>query len=1120
MLKIIIGKAKSGKQHRVYQEVIALVKNNAAHRAMLIVPEQYTLEAEKQLIAQGDLSGFIGLEILSLKRLAHFVFGEVGYPKEKEISDLGKLMLLKQIFEQEKKSLGYYQRAFDKNGLLQKCYELIEELKQNRISPNMLQAFIDQGEIDVILSSKLQDILAIFKAYEKEKDTLFMDHADYYEALIEKIPQSNVLKEKHIWIDGFDSFSVQELAIIEALCHQAREVTITLTTSFEGARDIYAHTAYVLEKLRNFEGVPVEIVQTENVFIKADLHHLSQNLTTYPIEVWQEKPDHIHLFGAQNRATEVEWVAREILTCMREKGWQWRDIAVVTNDISSYRMVIMRIFDQYNLPYFIDEKRNILNHPVVHFIMGIVGVFTSGFKADDVMMLLKTGFWDLSYKAISDFENYLIEFGIRGKAFEVPFYKNHTKPHKAYDLEAINATREVFIAPLFDYQSALKKCVTVKEHLEALYTLMIALDIQGQIDHEVILFTEKHDFENAQLYAQIWNVILHVIDQLATLTGDLKLTLEQVWERLEIGLEQSEVGLLPLSDQHILVGSLDRSRAHPIKAMFLIGVNDGILPEGGSDQQLILEHEKQMINVEGVKWLSDQTMFIQKENFNIYHAVTRPSEKLYMSYAYADYNGGALRPSYLVGKIKQIFPRIKVQIDHVDHLEGSEMVASLQGTYQHLASQMRTHLDGGKIDPIWFGVMAWFKSNQVEAYRQLLSAAVHHQKQLKLNEEQVKELYELPIKTSVSGLEQYVQCPFKHFVSQGLRPNQPKPYEINYPDVGILFHSSLEKFGKTLHERKLAWEELTREECEILIEEIVLKLVDAEIYQSKFQYKALVRKLMRVSKRAIWTLTRQLQKGAFKPRAFELAFTDGPFGVPPIMVALPSGERMMIRGVVDRIDILEENGVQYLKIVDYKSGARTFNMTDVYHGLQMQLFVYMSACLKHPEYFGASKVLPGGLYYYRIDDPMIESTSADVQQIDEAIEHLLKLDGVSLDDENVLGALDFELFERQSSSVVQVKIKKDGDYTKDSKVLSKDSFNDLMAHVDEKIEEIGEAILSGDISVSPCRLAYGLSCQTCDYNGICQFDEKQDYQKIRKFEKLSVLEMTEKLAYKNEKGED
>jgi len=1014
--------------------------------------------------------------------------------------------------------LGYYQRAFDKNGLLQKCYELIEEFKQNRITPEMLQTLIDQGDIDMILSSKLQDIVAIFKVYEKEKETLFMDHADHYEALINKIPESKGLKKKRIWIDGFDSFSVQELAIIEALCRQAREVTLTLTTSFDGSKDIYAHTVYVLEKLRQFEGIDIEIIQTEKAYIKADLYHLSQNLTTYPIMVSESNPEHIRLFGAQNRATEVEWVALEILKCIRERGWQWRDIAVVTNDIASYRMVIMRIFDQYHLPYFIDEKRNILNHPVVHFIMGVVGVFTHGFRTDDVMMLLKTGFWDLPYEAISDFENYLMEFGIRGKAFEAPFYKNHSTPSKSYDVEALNATREIFIVPLRAYQKRLKGCETVKEHLEALYDLMIALNIQGQIDRDVARFTENHDFENAQLFAQIWNIILHVIDQLATLAGDLKLTLEQVWERLEIGFEQSEVGLLPLSEQHILVGSLDRSRAHPIKAMFLIGVNDGILPEGGSDQQLILEHEKQMINIEGTKWLSDQTMFIQKENFNIYHAITRPSEMLYMSYAYADYNGGALRPSYLVGKMKQIFPRLEIQIDHVDHLEGSEMVASLEGTYQHLAAQMRTHLDGGKIDPIWFGVMAWFKNNRAEDYRQLLSAAVHHHKQLKLDEEQVKVLYDLPIKTSVSGLEQYIQCPFKHFVSQGLRPEQPKPYEINYPDVGILFHASLEKFGKTLHERKLAWEALTREQCEMLIEEIVMQLVDAEIYQSKFQYKALVRKLMRVSKRAIWTLTRQLQKGAFKPRAFELAFTDGPFGVPPIMVPLPSGERMMIRGVVDRIDILEEKGIQYLKIVDYKSGVRTFNMTDVYHGLQMQLFVYMSACLRHPEYFGASEMMPGGLYYYRIDDPMIESTANDVQQIDEAIEHLLKLDGVSLDNENVLGALDFELFERQSSSVVQVKIKNNGDYTKDSKVLSKDAFEDLMLHVDEKLEEIGEAILKGDISVSPCRLAYGLSCQYCDYNGICQFDEKQDYQHIRTFEKMSVAEMTERLASKQEKG--
>jgi ATP-dependent helicase/nuclease subunit B len=1105
MLKILIGEAKTGKSYRVYSELIESIQAGKAHDSMLIVPEQFTLEAEKQLLEQGALNGFVGLEILSLKRLTHFVFEEMGSPRETVITSLGQMMLLKQIFETHKQHLNYYRRAFDKRGMLKRCFDFIEELKQNRIEPSMLKGAVTEVTTDPLLSAKLDDLALVFSAYEAAKTARYYDGADVYEHLLLKLPQSEKLKHKHIWIDGFDSFTVQELAVIEALCRTAVRVTVTLTSL---SAETFAHTQSVLQRLMHFEGVVFEVERMENVYMHDDLRYFSLNALTYPIVPCKEAAAHIEIRGAQSQASEIVWVAETLLRHMRTGHFSWRDFSVLTNDLEGYRMTIHRLFEQYGIPHFIDAKRSILNHPIVHFMTNIFEAFQMNFRQDTVVKLLKTGFFEWTNTEMALFEHYIIEHGIYGSRLFHTFEKSNAVQ---YDLAVLNDLRIRLTAPLVQYQSGLKSAVCVSDQLALLFDLMQSLAIPEKTQQAVQQFTEAGDLEQAQIFAQVWNAVMNVFEQLNALIGDETMTPAALWERLEVGLENVEIGLLPLSEQHVLIGSLDRSRAHPVAIQFLVGINDGVLPEAGSDQQLLQEHEKQRVNAFGMRWLSDQQMFIQKESFNIYQALTRPHEKLYLSYALSDKKGMALRPSYLIAKFKALLPMAVNTTEPYGHLKNIDNIATPKGTYGVLAEQMRLQLDGQEIDPIWYEVMGWYRAHDLPAAERLMDAATHHHHVEKLKLDEVHALYERPLKSSVSGLEQYVACPFKYFVDQGLRPKRIKPFEITYPDVGILFHRALERFGKTIYEQQLSWEQLTQVQCNQLVDEIVGEMVSADIYQSKFQYKALIRKLSRVAKRAIWTLTTQLKQGVFKPVAFELAFTDAAFGVPPIVIELSKGEKMMLRGVVDRIDLLDADGVQYLKIIDYKSGAKQLSMEDVYHGLQMQLCVYMQACLSNPSYFSASTLHPGGFYYYRIDDPILDTVQEDLTTLEQALLDKLKLDGISLDDDRVLAALDMTIVERDTSSVVQVKRKKDGSYTKDSKVLNEQQFNALMTHVTGKITAIGDGILDGDIAIAPCRMKNGLSCQFCEFSGICQFEIKFDYADVRRLPKLSNEEVISRI---------
>lgn len=1117
MLRILMGEAKTGKSFRVYDDIISQIKLGQANRCMLIVPEQFTLEAEKLLLEQGDLPGVLGLEILSLKRLAHFVFDQLGKPDETEITRLGQMMLLKEVFETQKNHLVFYKRAFDKKGMLDKCYDLIEELKQNRIGPDQLQESLDQIGDKPILKSKLMDLSLIFKAYEAAKDQKYFDGLDVYDALIEKLPHAEYLRHKHIWIDGFDSFSVQELTIIEILCQLSSHVTMTLTTRDDGASsERFAHTINVLDRLKRFEGVELTYETFEKSYMSHDLRHLSLNAMTYPIVPWRGKTEGITLFEAQSRLSEVDWTVRQILKLMREEKASWRDFSILTNGLDSYRMLLIRAFDRQNIPYFIDEKRPILNHPVVHFLTNLSEVIQRHFRPESVIKLLKTGFFDVDMERLGQFENHMMEKGLFGSKFLKAFESDWLTEEELSDLEAL---RNQLVQPLLAYKEAIQKASTVEEQLKCIYDVMLSFEIPAKIDVEVKRFAQEGNFEQSQLYAQIWNAVIDVFDQLSSLLGKTQMSVTALWDRILVGLEQSEIGLLPLTPQHVFVGSIDRSRTHPVKYTFILGINDGILPESGSDQQLLQEPEKQVINNLGLRWLSDQNMFLQKESFNIYQALTRPSEKLFLSYAFSDQKGSALRPSYLIPKFKKILPDMVVVEEGIGHLKHFDHITTPVGTLVTLAAQMRLHLDGQEIDPVWFHVFEWYKDHMPDFANKLKQASKHHYHVERLDEAEIKDLYELPLKSSVSGLEQHIQCPFKYFVNQGLRPRTVKPYEIRYPDVGILFHTTLERFGKLMIERDLAWEKLSKEACEHLIEEIVGGIVSGDIYQSKFQYKALVRKLSRVAKRAIWTLTQHLQSGRFTPAAFELAFTDKGAGVPPIFVKLESGQTLMLRGVVDRIDLLTQGDDTYVKIIDYKSGNTSLSLQEVYNGLQMQLCVYMYACLLNPSYFRASHLKPAGLYYYKIDDPLLETTEVAFEKVEAQILNALKLDGLTLEDDQIIEALDFGFVETSSSSIIQVKKKKDGTFAKESKVLNDQQFTALIDHVMTKVKAVGDDILEGNIDISPCRTTRGLVCQYCQYSSICQFDDKRDFQAVRNMPKLKDDDVLDRLLNDSKKEE-
>ena len=1103
MIRILYGKAKSGKTHHIYNEIANA--HQKKQKIILIVPEQFTLEAEKQLIMHMQSEGFIGIEIVSFKRITHKIIQEVGRPKGIAIDDVGKLMLLRRIFIKNQNQLVLYKQANTKMGFLTKFHDLIKELKQNRVTPELLQETTKGFEEYPILKNKLEDIRVIYQAYEALKSDQYQDEEDFFEFALEHIEQSDLLRDAEVWIDGFDSFTQQEFELMERMSFVCNNITLSLCSDGDMSSQVFRHTNYAFSKfvaIAERSKVALQTVLCERKPASVAINHIAENIQAYPYKKLEGKVDNIQIFAAENQMSEVEFCGAQILELLRTGQYQWKDIAVISNDIEGYKTNIKRIFDEMDLPYFIDDKVNVSSNPLIHTIKAYVKLFAEGVKPETLIAFVKPGFISNDNLLSADFELYLT-----AKGMNLSKLQNQIMDDEDQVLLIDQIRERIFnvIYPELRHQK-----VRVRTVVEKIYMMLCAFEIPEKIEQFISKFTSDRKINEAQQFTQIWNKTMDLFDQLIELMGDEVVIWDDLYEMLEAGFDAIEVGILPLEENQVLVGSLDRSRSHPIKVMFFLGFNDGIIPELANDQQLLLDAEKALFNEKGVKIVADSIIFADKEIFNIYFGLTRPMDRITFSYARANAEGNALRPSYLITKLLKITTNLKVIDERVMNVDVPYTISGKKATLKHLSMSLRRQLDGYPVDSIWSSVFLWYCSNE-NRYAQLIVEGLAHSNAVsQLSREMVERVYDLPIKSSVSKLEEFVQCPFKYFVDAGLKPIENRRFELGAPDIGVLFHSALEKFGKEIFARHLDWQTLLQPEVNELMTNIIDDMTNYEIYHSRFQYQYLIQKLKRVSRKAGWLLTQQLQSGLFEPTAFEVAFGNRAGAVPPIVVQLQNNETLLIQGVIDRVDKVTIDDEHYIKIIDYKSGRKALSLSDIYNGLQMQLMVYLKACLDNPQYFSAEQVLPAGAFYFRIDDPMIESTEQVAERIAEKIASELKMDGFSLESAKVLKSLDTELYEKNHSNVIQVKLKVDGDFTKDSKVMPLEAFEGMLEHVNETISTIGAELLDGKIDISPCKSDGFVSCQYCDFKAICQFDKRFEGNKYRNFKSYSHVEIIER----------
>ncbi|MDD3878835.1 MAG: helicase-exonuclease AddAB subunit AddB, partial [Syntrophomonas sp.] len=970
------------------------------------------------------------------------------------------------------------------------------DFKQRAIRPENLQLDISLDEtMDQIIKKKLKDIALIYQRFSQYMEGRYIDSEDYMDLLIEKLEAYSLLENARVWIDGFTTFAPQTLRIIEKIMLMAHDTTICFTLDPDRDKadlDLFRLPGQSYGQIREMArkyGLKEELIcvdpQQAETLKSPEINHMEAELFAYPGKIFDKKLHNLEIFAASSIDSEVEALAAELLLLAR-KGYRWKEMAVVCHDMDRYGSLIKRTFRDYGIPCFMDRKRDIMSHPIIELIMAALEIISRGYRYEDVFTYLKTGFSDLDEDGVELLEKYALEFGIKGEKWREEF--QHAE---AEDLVELNQKRLLFIKPLEDLAMKVKGNKAIKELSQAVYEFLENTNTYYKLEKWTDDLRVRGFLEEASESSQLWNATMEVLNQMVEIMGEQKANLKDFKRTLEAGFLSFEIKIIPTTVDQVLLGDIQRSKSHDIKCLFVIGVNDGILPSLGREEGILSEAEKEALQEKGLDLGYEREMNWEEERFLIYSALAKPAERIRLSYALADEEGKALRPSLLIDQVRKLFPSVSLKTNLIENQQWQlQMIATPESSFKHLVEKLRLALDGKELEGFWWDAYRWYYEQESwQGARELLIQGLFHNNQPEPIQPEVSRcLFGSPLRSSVSRLEQFVSCPFAHFVRYGLQPQERKTYELRSPDLGLLFHDSLLSFSHKLREDNKSWLELQKEDCcsliDTVVDEIALSFGNG-IFSSHPRYRHLLKRLKRISRRAVWTLTEHLQQGEFKPLDYEISFGRG--GVlPAVEIDLENGEKLFLEGRIDRVDLLELDESCYVRILDYKSGQQDFHLSEVFHGLTLQLMLYLKAVLAAQEQVGSKQVIPAGVFYFKIDDPMINSEEKIVEVVEKEIAKKLKMKGLVIADAKIVRQMDREV--NGYSTILPLGLNQKDEFYRFSSVLPSQDFFAMMRHVEQLLKKIGQEIISGQLRIEPVYTRGRLACAYCPYPSICQFD--------------------------------
>ena len=1115
-LRFIYGKSGTGKTTYCFNKIKKLINNNK--KVYIITPEQFSFTAEKNLMEISERKAVINAEVITFERLAHRILLEVSGILNNSISNTGKAMLLTSIIEKQKENLSFLGKT-DKN--LDLCLRIITELKKNNVTSELLEENTKNVD-DNYLKLKLEDVKLLYSEFNKEIENRYLDNEDLLSIIKDKIKESTMFKDSYIFIDEFAGFTKQEYGIIEELLNLANEVHVSICTdSLDESKfvenDIFLENKKTISKL-------VKIVELNNIKIlepielsnsyrykSEELEYLVENLYGLNNKKYERESKDIKLFLANNNYSEIENVANNIVELVRDYNYRYKDIAIITKDTGEYSSLIKSIFSKYNIPVFIDEKKDLNQNILVKYVVAFLDIFSKSFSVDTIFNYLKIGFSKIKDEDLFVLENYCKKVAITGIKKFTNEWTIETESKE--NLEELNELRKQIINPLLKFKEELRRDKTVKDITKSLYIFLEENNIKEILLQRINTFNEQGKIDLANIYNTSWDLLINILDELVLVLGDEKVSFEEYTTLLKAGFNNSSLGKIPATLDEIIVGDVDRSRSGKKKAVFIIGINDGKFPSVSKNEGFINDEERILLKENGIELAKTTKEQIYDENFNIYKAFGVAEEKLYLSYPASDNEGKGLRKSILINKVKKIFPNL---LEESDIIQTRTYISSKDITFDLLLLNLRKYLNGEDIDGIWLEVYKIYSED--EEYKEKLANAIKGFYYSNLGEnihkDNLEKLYGDTLRTSISKLESYKRCPFSYYLKYALKLSDRTQLKLEKLDTGTLMHDIIDDFFELLKEKNISVKEIEEEQIDKIIEVILnnkLLLKQNYIFSSIPKYIVLTKRLKKVIIRAIRYIINTLKYSDFKILGTEIEFGENK-QYQPIKMILEDGKRVEIIGKIDRVDIAENKDGRFIRIIDYKSSVKNIDLNEVVAGIQIQLLTYLDAVSKEENADLA------GILYFNLIEPVIKAKNKHLteEQLEQEIRNNFKMNGLILGDVEVVTMMDNNLTVG-NSNIIPAYIDKEGNLSKNKpSIIEKDEFKLLQNKVEKVIKQISEEILSGDITQKPIYLHKNkrTACEFCTYKAICGFDSKMCNNSYNYIPNLSKNEIFYKL--KNE----
>ncbi|WP_410497062.1 exodeoxyribonuclease V subunit gamma [Cellulosilyticum sp. ST5] len=1123
-VQFIVGRSGAGKTTYCYEAIETALKEESFDPLLLLVPEQFNLQTQKDL-AKRLYPGLLRAEVISFNTLAREVFKEVGKAEVAVIEDLERMIILKRVIEAHKKEIIFYKKNMNNTGFIEAINRFITVLEQAGVSKEQLGELIENKEATLLFKSKLTDIHMLYEAFEDYLGNQFVTIEKNMTLLASSIMKSKKLEKAWLWIDGFYGFTYNQLLIIKELMKKVKGLTITLPmdkpyTRTDKVRNSYPfyESIQMLQKLMGIceeQHLAYEVNYVKGAGEKNEaLAYLEGQYLKPYANPYEKGNEAIYLQTYGSRAEEVEQVAKQIVTLVMEEGYRYHDMAVIVGDLADYKTLLEGAFKEYEIPYFLDMKRNIHTNSLVAALEGVLEVLTSNYSYKSIMGLLRTQILPISIEEIDLLENYLLAYGIKGKKkWAQPWGFDQKDEEKQ---ERINITREAILGPIQKLEMTIQMTKSsgknkVVDLTKALYGFLEDIGAYSKLN-EIIA---KHKAEGNRLLeienTQIWGKIMEVFERLVDILGEEELNLMTYRRILETSFSYVKMGVIPPAQDQVLIGSVDRTRLPRLKACFILGTNEGVIPKVDETTPIFSDMDKASLSQmckedKGPKGRLNELIIDQPlygGQFSIYSMLTRATEKLFVSAAMADENGKPLRTSLVYYKLKKLFGETPKPLQG-DFL--SQIYRPLP-TFGYVGNLLREYVEGRLEEEAWKDLVSWYatKDEWKDRLKGLTDYLFYTNQQHYLQEETTHLLYGNKLDTSISKLETFRQCACCYFMRYGIKAEERRLFRFDRAKVGTLFHAALEQYPKELSLMNTTWTKATREEMQQGVKKATAYAVEqvneAQRETGRFQFTAA--KVEKMTSRAIHALTAHLKNGEFEPMGYEINFGEGK-GFPPIEIAIDEVRTILVTGQIDRVDVYyKDDNQQYIKILDYKSGQKNFNLLEVYYGLQLQLLLYLDAYLKKHHSYEA-----GGVFYFHINNPYVSyKVGMDEVQLQESSLKQFKLSGLALDEPEIIAALD----KSGTGSTIPVSLNKDGSIKKGSSVATPEQFKLLENHIIDTIRGLGQELLEGKVSAKPYRLKGKNPCEYCIYHTICQFSEEQVDNCYDTLEQLSKEEIWEKL---------